>query len=216
MTWKHGTRYGYFKKGCRCDRCVEGRKREDRERRARRRSKAAADPSQVPHGSPFATRDWGCHCEACVLAARTYYRKKGQTPRREFTDAEKAAAVALYRTSGTKAAAESAGVCPETINEWRKAAGATYKRPERHTRGGAYRRGCRCDDCMASFRADMEKRKGYLAARAAKGEVPHGTWNGYGNYGCRCDACRAANSEHNRLPEVRAYHREWARKRRVA
>lgn len=204
--WKHGTRYAYFKKGCRCDECVEGRRREDRERRQRRVERAAADPTVVPHGSPFASRDWGCHCQLCTSAATAYYRKEGVEPRRVRLASEIAAAVETYQTQGPAAAAEAAEVSVTTIGKWAKAAGATYTPKPAHTAGSAaYREGCRCEDCAADVRRRYEEAKASRHARVKAGspDVPHGTESGYVNWGCRCDPCKAAGSEHNRNARAR-------------
>jgi hypothetical protein len=70
----------------------------------------------------------------------------------------------------------------------------------------AYRRGCRCDVCVATNYGQQKRWR----ARVKDGPVPvrvHGTLNGYQIYGCRCGACR----ETHRL----AYRRRAAQKRRL-
>jgi hypothetical protein len=98
---EHGTvkRYG---QGCECEPCAEAarpwRERwdalepvvvapwltpEERRRRRnpgelrrqrKRREEAKAGLVEIPHGSPFARRTFGCNCEPCRVAANDYMR----------------------------------------------------------------------------------------------------------------------------------------------
>ena len=62
-----------------------------------------------------------------------------------------------------------------------------------------YRRGCKCEVCMAAHRDYMRGLK--------EREAPnHGTVSGYRNYACRCQACKEA--ERTRQRELRHQRRE--------
>lgn len=61
------------------------------------------------------------------------------------------------------------------------------------THGRAYgyvKRGCRCDECVAAYRAMSRKTRANMTAKGAP-ESAHGV-NGYSNYGCRCVVCTDA------------------------
>jgi hypothetical protein len=54
-----------------------------------------------------------------------------------------------------------------------------------------FRRGCRCEPCLATYRAfhRAQKEKRYTVGAAQPERIPHGTPSGYQNWGCRCDDC---------------------------
>lgn len=61
--WRHGTLYGYLKRGCRCEEC-RAAKRESARRQRKSSSVRASYGRDVPHGDPLCyTR--GCRCDEC-------------------------------------------------------------------------------------------------------------------------------------------------------
>lgn len=65
----HGTMGGYLA-GCKCSPCLAAKKAKSQAEGARRKARAAADPSVVPHGTVSGYRNWGCRCDPCCLAGR--------------------------------------------------------------------------------------------------------------------------------------------------
>jgi hypothetical protein len=127
---RHGTRYAWFEKGCRCDECREGRLADDRARRRRRFERAKADPSIIKHGTAGGYTDYGCRCDQCREANKIENRRqRGNAPARTWTDEQVTAALALYIESGPRPAAELVGVVPSTITKWATARGLRYGGP---------------------------------------------------------------------------------------
>lgn len=72
----HGTRSGYFQRGCRCVLCKAEGSRVNKERRAARVARSLKD---APHGTPRGYAGWGCRCEGCRSAystSRKEYRER--------------------------------------------------------------------------------------------------------------------------------------------
>jgi hypothetical protein len=68
---------------------------------------------------------------------------------------------------------------------------------DEHGTAQAYRKGCRCVQCIAGNTARARQYRAQCAARPRE-EVPHGTIGGYVNWSCRCTLCRIANADSNR------------------
>lgn len=195
---KHGTVNTYSRYGCRCDECVSVVYERNKQARERRRARASAGDPSVPHGARWTYADWGCRCDRCTEARRVYEReRRGQQPRREFTDEEVAAAVEVYRTHGREVAAARLGVSASTVYKWARERGVRYERQFVHGTLSGWERGCRCDICRQGAAQKRRERKARRIERFRRGEVnpQHGKATTYSNYDCRCGPCSKAWSE---------------------
>jgi hypothetical protein len=206
---RHGTRYAWFKGGCRCDECAEGRRAADRARRRRRQERAAADPSIIPHGKN-GYADWGCRCDICAGEHRRQNRERlGFQPAKTWTEEQQELAVHLFATKGLKAAMEAVDASIGPIHRWAAERGVTcYEPPPVHGRSRYQRSGCRCEVCVAAYYADTAAQKAKRAANQDR--APHGTASGYTNWRCRCDPCKAAGARQNAETWRRRKEREAA------
>lgn len=68
MAWKHGTRYGYDHKKCRCVECTKARQGYD----AGRYVSNPKIRSQWEHGTITGYTKHKCRCDACTTARREY------------------------------------------------------------------------------------------------------------------------------------------------
>lgn len=204
---RHGTRYAWFKGGCRCDECREGRAADDRDRRQRRFDRAKADPSIIKHGTSLAYTDYGCRCPACTDARTAESRRRtGRSAARKWTDQEITTALDLYRTQGREPAAKMLGVNPGTVTRWAKARGITYEHAYVHGTRAGYVRGCRCRPCLDATAVAQGLAKERM--RANQDQAPHGTSSGYTNWSCRCDPCKAAGAVQNAKTRARRIARQ--------
>lgn len=199
---EHGSRYAYVKGGCRCDECTEARLLADRARRQRRKDRAKADPSTIPHGK-WGYADYGCRCEVCV-GFHTDQRRAlfGSKPRKVWTEEEISQALHVYATEGYRAVAALGMVHPSTVRKWAVARGVEcYEPPVVHGRARYSHYGCRCEVCVSAYQTDQRSQR---ASRYARPEdAPHGTQGGYTNWGCRCDDCKDAGSLGNKRTSIR-------------
>lgn len=72
MTFTHGTRYGYQKRGCRCDDCREWNA--GRWDRYAKRSFQRMERGSLTHGTATAYRS-GCRCKTCITSASNRQRE---------------------------------------------------------------------------------------------------------------------------------------------
>lgn len=205
---QHGTRYAWFTGGCRCEECAEGRRANDRARRQRRKERAKADPSIIPHGKN-GYADYGCRCDIChQYHLEANRRRQGNSPAKTWAPEVIDAAMVAYTEKGLKAAAKVADASESLVRKWAKQRGlSVYRPPLVHGTRSAYdRRGCRCEQCKAGVRTI---RKAEAAKLRAKSHLaPHGSPSAYFNWGCRCDLCKKAGSIENARVAARRKRRQ--------
>jgi len=78
----HGTRARY-KRGCRCVRCNDANTAHGARMRANAKARSAEQAALVPHGEISGYTYWGCRCEKCGRARRSYDRAYRQQQRAE-------------------------------------------------------------------------------------------------------------------------------------
>ena len=80
---KHGTDYGYSRKGCRCDEC----------KKAKRNARKGTPVRK--HGTKWGY-DKGCRCDECKKAKADYWRKLHPNIKEPTTDVEKQTRKCIY------------------------------------------------------------------------------------------------------------------------
>jgi hypothetical protein len=205
---KHGTSHAYVRLGCRCDECRGWLRDRNRRARQRRRERAARGEIPVPHGRPYTRADYGCTCHLCRMANNRKSRPDAAYRQFNSDTGERAEAVELAAAQGLRTAARAVGRSANTVRQWCKAAGVRWAPNPRELKPcgtlAAYRRGCRCADCLAANAAyhRMCRNDRLRLVEEHTAEFEHGP-SAYTNWGCRCEICTEANKARCREYQTR-------------
>lgn len=76
-TFRHGTKYAYFSRGCRCGQCATGMREWSRKqvRRDRRKAKQNHNYVATAHHGTGTTYNRGCRCRPCTEAVNAEKKK---------------------------------------------------------------------------------------------------------------------------------------------